>query len=78
MTLLKNTTMLSNFLTNGEDINDIFKDVKKSIVYSNIFYKASDFIEHGPELVHFGKSFKELIDKPFALYVLNFEIFFRI
>ena len=58
--------MILRFFTIGDDINDIFKDVKKSIVYSNIFYKASDFIEHGPERVDFGESFTELADKPFA------------
>ena len=70
--------MVSNFLTDGEDMIDIFRDVKKSIVYLNIFYKANDFIEHGPERISFGKSFRELVDKAFALDILNFEILIRI
>ena len=78
MLLLKSTTTLSSYLTSDLNINDIFRAVKKQIVYANIFYKASDFIEHGPKRVNIGEVFRELIDKPFALYVLNFEVFFRI
>ena len=37
MTLFKSKTMLSNFLTAGDNINNIFQDVKRSIVYSNNF-----------------------------------------
>ena len=70
--------MLSNFLTYGENINELFQNFKNSIVYFNIYYKANDFINHGPHLVNFGESFKELVDQPFAFYVLYFEIFVRI
>ena len=48
------------------------------MVYLNVFYKANDFIQHGPERVNFGESFKELADKPFAFYILYFEILIRI
>ena len=78
MFLLKQTTMFLSFNTSGEDINNIFKDVKKTIIYANIFYKACDFVEHGPEHINFGETFRELVDKPFALYVLYFEVLFRI
>ena len=50
----------------------------RDLLFIQTIFKASDFIEHGPERVNFGESFRELIDKPFALYALNFEIFFRI
>ena len=78
MVLLKNTTMLSKFSTIGNEINDIFFDIKKMIVYPKIFYKANDLIQHGPERVNFGESFREFVDQLFAFYILHFEIFFRI
>ena len=78
MVLLKNTTMLSKFSTIGNEINDIFFDIKKMIVYPKIFYKANDLIQHGPERVNFGESFREFVDKLFAFYILHFEIFFPI
>ena len=77
MILLRSTVTFSSFLTADFDINKIFSEVKKSIAYVNVFYKTSDFIHHGPERVKFGETFRELIDKRFALYVLYFEVFFR-
>ena len=70
--------MLSKFSTIGDEINNIFFDTKKTIAYPNIFYKANDFIQHGPECVSFGECFRELIGKPFAFHILNFEICFHI
>ena len=77
MILLRSTVTFSSFLTADFDINKIFSEVKKSIAYVNVFYKTSDFIHHGPERVKFGETFRELIDKRFALYVLYFEVSFR-
>ena len=78
MKMLKESTMLARFLTYDKDIHEIFLNVKKSLVYLNIYYKTSNCINHGLEYVNFGECFRELVDKPFAFYVLYHEIFARI
>ena len=78
MTLLRSTTMISTYLTHDDNVNELFQDDEKTMAYLNIFCKANDFIQHWPERVNFGESFKELVDKPFASYILYFEILIRI
>ena len=68
--MLKESTMLARFLTYDKDINEIFLNVKKSLVYLNIYYKTSNCINHGLEYVNFGECFRKRVDKPFAFYVL--------
>ena len=51
MTLLRIITMISIYLTHGDIVNELFRDAKKTMVSLNIFYKANDFIHHGPERV---------------------------
>ena len=49
MSLIKDTTTLNYFQMIDSDISHIFSDVKKIFVHLNVYYRASDFINHGPE-----------------------------
>ena len=78
ISLIKDTTTLSYLQMVGNDICTIFSDVKKKFVNLNVYYKASDFIDHGLERVNFGSPFKDLLDKVFACFVEYNQIFVRI
>ena len=75
MKMVKESTMLARFLRYDKDINEIFLNVKKSLVYLNIYYTTSNFINHGLEYANFGECFRERVDKLFAFYLLYHEIF---
>ena len=62
----------------GSHICSIFSDVKTKFVHLNVYYKASDFINHGPECVNFGALFEDLVDKLFFCFVEYNQIFVRI
>ena len=76
--LLKNCTDLTARNVTHNEVRALFETAKTSFVYPNIFYKTSDFIEHGPRCVNYSELFSDLIDKPFLLYVFYLEIFFRV
>ena len=76
MNLIKSATAL-NYIQ-MRDISSVFCNIKNKHIDLNVYYKASDFINHGPECVNFGAVFKDLIDKPFARFVEYSQIFVRI
>ena len=78
MSLIKDTTTLSYLQMVGNDICTIFSDVKKKFVNLNVYYKASDFINHGLERVNFRSPFKDLLDKLVACFGEYNQIFVRI
>ena len=76
--LIESTMVLNYIQMRDSDISSVFSDIKNKPVDPNVYYKASDFINHGPECVNFGAVFKDLIDKPFACFVEYSQIFVRI
>ena len=77
MRLINNTIAIDYLQLQEFEISDIFSGIKSRHVDLRVYYQISDFINRGPESANFGSIFKDLIDPPFACFILYAEVFVR-